>query len=222
MLKFVIMLVAVSLCFINTGILACDLVYEVRSDDNVSELCVTIEKNVDGITYRSTYRDVKQLYHYNIDNSMMRWEYVDSGANTDISASRNGSEILIRGTSQGQSVNKSLTAGDQVWLQNSEFGLLDYLKSKEKNEEFIVIAPEDLSIKKFRATREADEEISWKDKKIRAVKLTARLRGLLSLFWQATYWHRLPELTFLRYKADGLPGVPKVDIQLVREKNIQQ
>jgi len=32
-----------------------------------------------------------------------------------------------------------------------------------------------------------------------------RLRGFLVLFWQATYWHRLPKLIFLRYKAEGLP-----------------
>jgi hypothetical protein len=53
--------------------------------------------------------------------------------------SRKGGETLIRGTSHGQSVNKSLAAGDQFWLQNSEFGLLDFLRLKEKNKEFIVI-----------------------------------------------------------------------------------
>jgi hypothetical protein len=51
--------------------------------------------------------------------------------------------------------------------------------------------------------------------------MTARLRGFLSLFWQSTYWHRLPEMTFVRYKADGLPGVPAVDIRLVGEKVVQ-
>jgi prevent-host-death family protein len=55
------------------------------------------------------------------------------------SISRNGGETLIRGSSHSQSVNKSLAAGDQFWLQNSEFGLLDFLRSKEKNKEFIVI-----------------------------------------------------------------------------------
>jgi hypothetical protein len=84
-----------------------------------------------------------------------------------------------------------------------------------------VIAPEDLSIKKLRVTREAEEEISWKEQNVQIVRLKARLTGFLSLFWQPTYWHRLPDLTFLRYKADGLPGVPEVDIQLVREKVVQ-
>lgn len=221
MLKFAITLISVSLLFISSPSLACDLVYEVRSDDDVSELCVTIEKAADGTIYRSTYRDVKQLYHYNIENALMLWEYADSGTQTAITAKRSGEEILVSGKSKGQSVNKSLAAGDEVWLQNSEFGLLEFLRGKEKTKDFIVIAPEDLSIKKLRATREAEEEISWKVQKIRVIKLTARLRGFLSLFWQATYWHRLPEMTFLRYKADGLPGVPKVDIQLVRERAMQ-
>lgn len=217
MLKIVITLISAWLLFVIPGSRACDLVYEVRSDDEVSELCVSIEKNTDGITYRSSYRDVKQLYHYSADNSLMRWEYADSGEQTDFRASRREGEILIRGRSRGQTVNKSLSAGNQVWLQNSEFGLLEFLKTQEKSKEFIMIAPEDLSIKKFKVSRGAKQEIVWQDKKIRVIELTARLRGFLSLFWQATYWHRLPEMTFIRYKADGLPGVPKVDIRLINE-----
>ena len=95
MLRFTIAFISALLPLIGTGSLACDLVYEVRSDDDVSELCVTVEKNADGITYRSTYRDVTQLYYYNSDNSLMRWEYADSGANTDLEASRNAGEILF-------------------------------------------------------------------------------------------------------------------------------
>lgn len=153
MLRYVITFISALLIFVIPGSRACDLVYEVRSDDDVSELCVTIEKNTDGITYRSTYRDVKQLYYYNTDNSLMRWEYADIGAQTDFQASRIEGEILIRGRSRGQLVNKSLSAGNQVWLQNSEFGLLEFLKTQEKSKEFMMIAPEDLSIKKFGASR---------------------------------------------------------------------
>jgi hypothetical protein len=42
----------------------------------------------------------------------------------------------------------------------------------------------------------------------------------MSIFWKAVYWYRLPEMTFLRYSADGLPGVPKVDIRLVKENDM--
>jgi hypothetical protein len=202
----------------STSSFACDFVYEVRRDDDVSELCVTIDKNTLGTSYRSTFRDVKQLYHYNTQNTLTRWEYADSGASSDFKADRNGDKILLRGISNGQPLNKSLEVGEEIWLQNSEFGLLDFLTSKEKSKKFIVVTPEDLSIKKITATQAVTEEIVWNDQKISAVKLTARLRGFLSLLWQATYWYRSPEMTFLRYKADGLPGVPKVDIMLVREK----
>jgi hypothetical protein len=201
-LKFAITFIFALPFFFCSVSLACDWAYGVRSGDDASELCVTIEKNADGITYRSTYRDVKQLYHYDTENSLLRWEYADSGSQTSFNAIRSGGEIIVSGTSSGQPVNKSLAAGDEVWLQNSEFGLLEFLKTKEKTKEFI-------------------EEISWNGQKIRVVKLKARLRGFLSLFWQATYWHRLPEITFLRYKAEGLPGVPKADIQLVREKSVR-
>ena len=205
------------LFLISTPSFACDLVYEVRRDDDVSELCVTIEKNTGGTTYRSTFRDVKQLYHYNTENSLTRWEYADSGADTDFKADRKADEILFRGISNGQPLNKSLAVGEEIWLQNSEFGLLEFLTSKEKSKEFIVVAPEDLSIKKIRTTQPVTEKIAWNNQNITVVKLTARLRGFLSLLWQTTYWYRLPEMTFLRYKADGLPGVPKVDILLVRK-----
>ena len=218
MIRSAIILVLALLFMISTPSFACDLVYEIRRDDDVSELCVTIEKNTRGTTYRSTFRDVKQLYHYNTENSLTRWEYAESGANTDFKADRKEDEILFRGISNGQPLNKSLAVGEEIWLQNSEFGLLEFLTSEEKSKEFIVVAPEDLSIKKILATQAVTEEIAWNDQKIAVVKLTARLRGFLSLFWQAIYWYRWPELTFLRYKADGLPGVPKVDILLVREK----
>ena len=218
MVRTAIILIFVLLFLLSTPSFACDLVYEVRQDNDISELCVTIEKNTRGTTYRSTFRDVKQLYHYNTENSLTRWEYAESGADTDFKADRNGDEILFRGISNGQPLTKSLAVGEEIWLQNSEFGLLEFLTSKEKSKEFIVVAPEDLSIKKILATQAVTEEIAWNDQKIAVVKLTARLRGFLSLVWQATYWYRSPEMTFLRYKADGLPGVPKVDILLVREK----
>ncbi len=218
--KIAMALITATMLMMSSKSLACDLTYEVFSDDLVSELCVTIEKNMNGITYRSTYQDVKQLYHYNSEGAMMRWEYADSSENTDFEAERNVGIIIIRGISKGQPVNKSLEAGDRIWLQNSEFGLLNFLRLGEKSRDFIVIAPEDLSIKKLRATRAAEEEITWNDQQVRAVKMTARLRGFLSLFWQSTYWHRLPEMTFVRYKADGLPGVPAVDIRLVSEKSV--
>ena len=219
MIRSAIILILALLFLISTPSFACDLVYEVRSDDDVSELCVTIDKNKRGTTYRSTFRDVKQLYHYNTENSLMRWEYADSGTNTDFKADRKGEEIHFRGKSNGQPLNKSLAVGEEIWLQNSEFGLLEFLTSKEKSKEFIVVAPEDLSIKKILATQAVTDDIKWNDQKIAAVKLTARLRGFLSILWQATYWYRAPEMTFMRYKADGLPGVPKVDILLVREKS---
>ena len=218
MVRTTIILIFVLLFLISTPSFACDLVYEVRQDDDISELCVTIEKNTRGTTYRSTFRDVKQLYHYNTENSLTRWEYAESGASTEFKADRNGDEILFRGISNGQPLNKSLAVGEEIWLQNSEFGLLEFLTSKQKFKEFIVVSPEDLSINKILANQAVTEEITWNDQRIEVVKLTARLRGFLSLFWQATYWYRWPELTFLRYKADGLPGVPKVDILLVREK----
>ena len=218
MIRSAIILVLALLFLISTPSFACDLVYEIRRDDDVSELCVTIEKSTLGNTYRSTFRDVKQLYHYNTKNSLVRWEYAESGANTEFKADRNGDKILFRGISNGQPLNKSLAVGEEIWLQNSEFGLLEFLTSKQKFKEFIVVSPEDLSIIKILANQAVTEEITWNDQKIEVVTLTARLRGFLSLLWQATYWYRWPELTFLRYKADGLPGVPKVDILLVREK----
>ena len=218
MVRIAIILIFTLLFLISAPSFACDLVYEVRQDDDVSELCVTIEKSTRGTTYRSTFRDVKQLYHYNTENSLTRWEYAESIASTEFKADRNGDEILFRGISNGQLLNKSLAVGEEIWLQNSEFGLLEFLTSKQKSKEFIVVSPEDLSINKILANQAVTEEITWNDQRIEVVKLTARLRGFLSLFWQATYWYRWPELTFLRYKADGLPGVPKVDILLVREK----
>ena len=65
MIRSAIILIFALLFLISTPSFACDLVYEVRGDDDVSELCVTVEKNTRGTTYRSTFRDVKQLYHYN-------------------------------------------------------------------------------------------------------------------------------------------------------------
>ena len=218
MIRSAIILILASLFLSGNLSLACDLVYEVRSEDDISELCVTIDKNTRGTTYRSTFQDVKQLYHYNSEKSLTRWEYAESGTNTDFKADRIGDKILFRGISSGRPIDKSLAVGEEIWLQNSEFGLLEFLTSKEKSKEFIVVAPEDLSIKKILAKQAATEEIVWNNQKIAVVKLTARLRGFLSLVWRSTYWYRSPEMTFLRYKADGLPGVPKVDILLVREK----
>ena len=220
MLKRSIIVIFQLLFLVNSTCFACDLVFDVQSNDDASELCVTIDKKQDGITYRSVYRDVRQLYHYDNNNLLSRWEYENKTAGTTFTASRKKDEIIVRGTSNGQTLNKSLAVGNEIWLQNSEFGLLDFLNSKAKSKEFIVISPEDLSVNKVLATR-STSEISWNGQKIKIIELSARLRGFMSIFWKAVYWYRLPEMTFLRYSADGLPGVPKVDIRLVKEKDVR-
>ena len=58
-LKFAITFIFALPFFFCSVSIACDWAYEVRSGDDASELCVTIEKNADGITYWTTYRDVK-------------------------------------------------------------------------------------------------------------------------------------------------------------------
>lgn len=201
---------------IHSAVFARDLLYEVRSNQDSSTLCVTIAKKTDGVTYRSTFRGVTQLYHYKADHYLTIWEYADSGNNSDFKADRNGSEIRIRGRLNGRPLDKSLVVGQQVWMQNSEFGLLEFLQSTEKSKDFIVVTPEDLSVIKVRATR-STAEVVWEGQQMTVVVLTARLRGFLSFFWEATYWYRVPDLTFLRYSADGLPGFPKVEILLVQE-----
>lgn len=106
--------------------------------------------------------------------------------------------------------------GEQSWLQNSEFGLLDFIQSAQKQMDFVVIKPDDLSVNRLKVRKGPKEEIDFRGERVNTLMLNATPPGLLSILWQATNWYRIPDYLFLRYETKGAPGLPHTTIELDR------
>jgi hypothetical protein len=130
---------------------------------------------------------------------------------------REGTRINVTGTLNGKPVLKVLKVPDYIWGQNSEFALMDFVKSGRRQEDFFVVKPDDLSVNKMRMLKEETEEIIFNGKMIKTVRYKAQLHGLLALLWQAHYWYRLSDNQFILYKTEGALGIPASEIRLINE-----
>jgi hypothetical protein len=198
---------------------AAELLYQIETDDSSDSFYLTITENEDGTTYLSRYQSLTQVYMYDRQRRTVEWQYQDTKTSTSYTAVRNGTRILVTGMLNGESIEKELAVPAYIWGQNSEYALLDFVKSGQRSTEFFVIKPGDLSVNKMKFRREGSEEILHNGTMVNTVRYKAQLQGLLSLLWQAHYWYRLPDYGFILYKTSGAPGIPATEIRLVSESD---
>jgi hypothetical protein len=195
------------------------LFYEVKNEETVSSLAIEIRKDEDGgHVYLSELGSVRQYYRYDENNTLTEWRFSDEDDETEFTALRKGGEIAVTGFRRGEPFSQTLSVGEQDWLQNSEFGLLEFIRSAKNQMDFVVIKPDDLSINRLKVRKGSREKISYRGERVSALRLKATPPGLLSILWQAEYWYMEPDYLFIRYEAKGAPGLPNTTIELDRRE----
>lgn len=194
---------------------AAEYVFEVEAGGSTSRLVIREETRNGERTYVSKTGDLEQFYRYDGQNRLAEWRFSMPGKNTDFTAKREGGNVVVRGTLRGDTVEKTIRSGAEPWFQNSEFGLLPFVRAPEKTIDFFAVEPEGLKRVVFRARKIEGETVEWGGRSVETIRVKAHLQGPLSLVWSATYWYAVPGLTFIRYRASGGGGTPKTDIRLL-------
>ncbi len=133
-----------------------------------------------------------------------------------IKAIREGKVIQVSGRSGGEPVEKQLRTGDGLpWFQSLYYAFSRFVQSDQKQLEFWMIRPDNLSLVKLRAEKKGMETIRLNGREEKAQKVKLSATGLLQYIWHGYYWYRKEDGVLLQYKdMKALPGRSKLTMHL--------
>ncbi len=176
-----------------------------------------LEKNGD---YRltSTAPDEKSVCAIEPDGDTRRWHLVRPGEELEVTAERKGATIVVRGTEKGRRIEKTFEIKGAPWYQATSFSLRPFVRSDRTEIVFWTLLPDRLSPLKLRVRKAGREPVSVSGRRYPAQRMALSPTGLKGMFWKGTYWFRLADGVFVKYKGpSGLPGSPTTRIVLQPE-----
>jgi hypothetical protein len=133
----------------------------------------------------------------------------------EIRAERDTNALRVYGNDRGKVIDVSYAIDERNWFQPMSFSLTGFLFSDEKRVSFWTIRQDTLELLTIVAVKEGMETLEINGANIPAFKVEVRLEGFLSAFWHGSYWYRLENGQFLKYRAvNGPPGTPETVITL--------
>jgi hypothetical protein len=163
---------------------------------------------------------MRQTFRTDLSRATLDWTFSDRERQIELSASRQGREIVLSGENRGRKVEKKFTVGDLPWNQLFQMGLEAFALTAVDKMQFLSIGtsgPGEMKLGKFTVSRQDDEKIWLQGKEIAAVHLRVALSGLLSIFWHGDYWYRKSDGRFLRYRGKNTPGAAASVSELIEE-----
>ena len=162
-----------------------------------------------------------QVHDLFVDKSLrtLWWQFRDTGKDTDIRAVRMGDRIEIKGTMNGEPVERTDQIDAAPWYQSLERSLEPLALGKRGAvEQFWVVQPDTLAARKIQAQNEGVDRLQIEGKTVSAARVKISLPGFLALFWSSRYWYRMSDGKFVRFEGlHGPPGTPLTTVVLTAE-----
>lgn len=116
----------------------------------------------------------------------------------------NGKKLIASSKIKGEDSSKSYSISTS-WVQEFEFGLQNFLQSKDSSFEFVILNPKTLDINNMIAKKQGKETIEINKKSYDAQIVKVTLTGFKSMFWKAMIWYDISTHDLLIYKANEGP-----------------
>jgi len=175
-----------------------------------------VEDNGKGVAISSSMAGSHALTRCDDFGNTRQW--VVNKNKMNIRAIREGNTIQVTGRSGDKAVDKRLTVGDGLpWFQSLYYALSRFVQGEQKQVEFWMIRPDNLSLVKLRAEKESVAIIRLNGSEERTQKVKLSATGLLKYIWHGYYWYRKEDGVLLQYKdMKALPGRAKLTMHLTR------
>lgn len=157
-----------------------------------------------------------------VDSSFFarRMTVSDPLAGSQFTAVREGRAIRVVGRIRGRQVDRLQRIDASPWLCLVELSLGRYMAAEGAAPfAFWVLDSATGEPHKLSAQRVGRESLDTPAGPVDAVRVRFTIPGVSALFWNATWWFRAADGTFLRYEMPrGMPGTPKTVLELVAEQ----
>ena len=191
-------------------------IYRETTGDEIKANKYEIERSTIGYKVRFTSNNIVIEWNLDFSFSCLNYQYKNFIEEIDISATRTGNTINLKGKYKGKAIQKTFNIGSHPWYQSLDFSLENFAASDKSYVKFWVIKTSDMELTEMEASKIGKETVLVNGKRVKAIHVKMNVPGFASLFWHADYWFRESDSCFILYKANRGPGTPLIVIELIR------
>jgi hypothetical protein len=150
--------------------------------------------------------------------STLEWSRRYESEGTDLSASRSGSMVRVKGTYKGKPYDRTHDFGSLPWYQFQEISYEELFSSGEETSLFWTIDRSSLKPSLFKAHRGGAVAIEVMGAKVEAIGYDLTVNGVPAFIFTSHFWLRDSDGRFLRLDVPPLLGLPRSRVELTGEK----
>jgi hypothetical protein len=149
--------------------------------------------------------------------STLEWSRKYESEGTDLSASRSGTMVRVKGTYKGKPYDKTHDFGELPWYQFQEISYEELFSSRVETSLFWTIDRSSLKPSLFKAHRGAAVSIEVMGTPVRAVEYDLTVNGVPGFIFTSRFWLRDSDGRFLRLDVPPLFNLPRSRVELTGE-----
>ena len=151
------------------------------------------------------------------DFNLVEWILINTNDKTDVRVVRQNQELLVKGISKGQKIDKKFKIDQDPWYEDWGLGLVNFILSTNNSTLFWSMPPTDVNlIAKFRAEKKEIQNILIGQEKVEVYYVKIAIDGPLSVLFSTDYWFRKSDGVHVKMKLQLGPGGPIV-ISILKE-----
>lgn len=205
----------IDLSLLDEGHYVCT--YEEHHANGVGESVFTLKKIPGG--YQAIWDGITDTTDVYTDTDFRTHKVMITDEDTSLTIERDGNRLLVSGIDAGESIDKTLKLTSPHWYHLLPLSLMEFTRSDKQSVKFSLFDPYNIKIRDMRVEKQGFETITIFDEEYEAVKMSMRMRGILTPFWKSDIWTAAESGTHLKY--EGLNIVPKIHKSKIYLKQIE-
>jgi len=149
--------------------------------------------------------------------STLKWQRRVDSEQTDISAERSGSKVVVRGTYKGKPYERTHDIGDLPWYQLHEISYEELYASGVQSASFWTVDRKTMRPTEFKCVRLDEGTISIMGKAVPAVRYSLAVHGVPAFLFTSYFWLRKTDGRFLKLEVPAILGLPRSSVELTGE-----
>ena len=210
-------ILAMSMLFANwaTG-LQTTLTWIVGKDSITFKELVTASGKGFSATISSSVGEFDSLL-LDANRSTLEWRRSVPGERTEIVATRNGGQLLVKGTYKGKPYDAKVDVGELPWYQFQEISYERFFESGESSASFWTMDRKTLKPSLFKAEKVERVSIPIMDNLVKSIKYDLTIGGVPSFLFKAHFWIRESDGRFLKLEVPPILNLPRSVVELRHE-----
>ncbi len=193
------------------------ITFEEHYHAGVGESVLTLKGLEEG--YFARWEGIHDTTEVYLDTEFRTERIMYTKEDTAITVKRRGEQLHVSGIDEGDKVDKTLKINSEYWFQLLPVSLIPFISSDERKVKFSMFDPFEIKLRDMQIEKKKREHVTVFDVEYDTLKLSMRLRGILTPFWKSEMWCRTDSGFQVKY--EGLNVVPKLHKSKILLKRVE-